>query len=74
MPIVGLKVLQLPNGCFAAAKDGTESDMRFLFIAASISYILNDWSGMDIDKAVSFIKESMVKLQSFVKASIINFL
>lgn len=34
--------------------------MRFLFIAASISYMLNDWSGMDIEKSVDFIKDSIV--------------
>lgn len=57
--ISSLKALQLPNGCYKAAKDGTESDMRFLFCAASICYILKDWSGMDIDKATNFILDSM---------------
>lgn len=35
--------------------------MRFMFCAACVCYILNDWSGMDVDKAVNFIKRSQVK-------------
>ena len=30
--------------------------MRFLFCACAISYMLNDWSGVDVDRAVKFIK------------------
>lgn len=30
--------------------------MRFLFCACAISYMLNDWSGVDIDRAVQFVK------------------
>lgn len=60
-----MKSLQLPNGVYKAAKDGTEHDMRFLFCAASICYLLNDWSGMDIDKAVTFIKNSIVRVPVF---------
>lgn len=62
---LGLRKLQLSNGCFKAAKDGTESDMRFLFCAASICYILDDWSGMDIELSVQFILESMVIYSNF---------
>ncbi|KAJ3170709.1 Geranylgeranyl transferase type-1 subunit beta [Geranomyces variabilis] len=35
-----------------------ESDMRFLYCACVISYILNDWRGMDQDKAVQYIFQS----------------
>lgn len=54
-----LKTLQLPDGCYTGAKSGTENDMRFLFIAANICYFLNDWSGMDVQKAVDFILKSI---------------
>ncbi|KAF5285436.1 hypothetical protein FQA39_LY16690 [Lamprigera yunnana] len=57
--IRSLKILQLPNGCFTGAKEGTESDMRFLFMAASICYLLNDWSAIDIPRAVGFVKQSI---------------
>ena len=35
--------------------------MRFLYCASVISYILNDWSGINIDKAIDFIKKSQVR-------------
>lgn len=54
-----LKILQLPNGCFTGAKDGTENDMRFLFMAANVCYLLNDWSAIDISRAVDFIQKSI---------------
>ena len=38
-----------------------ERDVRFIFCACSISYILNDWSGLDIQKTVNHI----IKLQSY---------
>lgn len=37
-----------------------ENDMRFVYSAACICYILQDWSGMDIEKAFDFIKKSVV--------------
>lgn len=60
MCFLGLKSLQLSNGCYTASKDGTESDMRFLFCAASVCYILDDWSGMDTERAIDFILKSIV--------------
>lgn len=55
-----MRVLQEYNGCFTAAKEGNESDMRFVYCAACICYILDDWSGMDIDKTINFILNSIV--------------
>ncbi|KAJ3665524.1 hypothetical protein Zmor_001016 [Zophobas morio] len=57
--IKSLRTLQLPNGCYTGAKDGCEYDMRFVFCAACICYILDDWSGMNIDKTVDFIIKSI---------------
>ncbi|KAJ8918095.1 hypothetical protein NQ315_011552 [Exocentrus adspersus] len=54
-----LRSLQLSNGSFKGAKDGVEDDMRFVFCAASICYILDDWSGMDVERMVSFILNSI---------------
>jgi len=54
----GVRALQLSNGSFSAALEGGESDMRFLYCAACISHILNDWSGMDRDRAFSYIMDS----------------
>ena len=47
---------------FSATADGSENDMRFVYCAACISYILNDWGGVDIDKAVEFIQNSLVNI------------
>ncbi|KAJ3321194.1 Geranylgeranyl transferase type-1 subunit beta [Boothiomyces sp. JEL0866] len=49
---------QKPDGSFSPTVDSTESDMRFLFCACAISYILNDWSGINIDLALDFIRKS----------------
>ncbi|KAK9696795.1 Geranylgeranyl transferase type-1 subunit beta [Basidiobolus ranarum] len=57
--IIGaLPYLQRENGSFCPCYESRESDMRFLYCAFVVSYILNDWSGVDIPKAVHFIKSS----------------
>ncbi|XP_071965116.1 geranylgeranyl transferase type-1 subunit beta-like [Antedon mediterranea] len=57
--ITGLRALQKTNGCYTATYQGSESDMRFIYCASCISYILNDWSGMDQNKATEYIKQSL---------------
>jgi prenyltransferase beta subunit len=37
--------------------------MRFVYCAAAICYMLNDFSGMDVDKAVEYIYNSQVCLR-----------
>jgi geranylgeranyl transferase type-1 subunit beta len=55
--ISSLRNLQRPNGSFQAVGGmGSECDMRFLYCACAISYMLDDWTGVDTDKAVSYIK------------------
>lgn len=57
---VGLRELQLPNGSFKGAKDGVEDDMRFVFCAACICYILDGWSAINVELMVNFILKSIV--------------
>jgi len=57
--IRSLTPLQLEDGSFKGALKGAENDMRFVFCAASISYILCDWSGIDVEKMVDFILKSI---------------
>ncbi|XP_078698686.1 geranylgeranyl transferase type-1 subunit beta-like [Branchiostoma floridae x Branchiostoma belcheri] len=57
--VKGLQSLQLADGSFYPSVEGGENDMRFVYCACCVSYILDDWSGMDVDKAVSYIKNSM---------------
>jgi geranylgeranyl transferase type-1 subunit beta len=53
-----LRKLQQEDGCFSSTSD-SESDMRFLFCASAISTFLNDWSGMDVEKARKYIVGAM---------------
>ena len=55
----GLRKLQLPDGSFCPIPEGAENDMRFVYCACCISYILDDWSGMDVNRAVRFITNSL---------------
>jgi geranylgeranyl transferase type-1 subunit beta len=43
------------SGAFCCIAVGSEEDLRFLYCACCISHMLNDWSGIDIDKAVDYI-------------------
>jgi geranylgeranyl transferase type-1 subunit beta len=54
--IRGLKHLQLENGSFQCVSIGSEHDMRFLYTVCCISYLLDDWSGVDKEKAVEYIR------------------
>lgn len=53
--ILGLRKLQQPDGNFTASLVGSECDMRFVYCAACICYMLDDWSGMDVDKTTKYI-------------------
>ncbi|KAF9385906.1 Geranylgeranyl transferase type-1 subunit beta [Podila verticillata] len=52
-----LRRLQLPSGCFIPTTTDYQPDMRFVYCAAAISHILNDWSGMNRDTATDFIRK-----------------
>ncbi|RHZ89892.1 hypothetical protein Glove_9g99 [Diversispora epigaea] len=56
--INALKYLQKENGSFTQTYLGMECDMRFIYCACVISYILNDFSGINVEKAVDYIKKS----------------
>lgn len=57
--IRGVRALQQKDGSFCATQMGSENDMRFVYCAACICYILGDWSGMDMGRTISYIKRSM---------------
>lgn len=46
---------------FAATLEGSESDVRFVYCACSICYILQDWSAINIETATNYIINSIVK-------------
>jgi geranylgeranyl transferase type-1 subunit beta len=51
-----MKSLQLENGSFSSTHNGSENDMRFVYCACAISFMLNDWDGVDVDKTVGYIR------------------
>ena len=58
--LTGLRRLQLDDGSFCSTAEGSENDMRFIYCACCVSAMLDDWSGVNIDKAVQYIKKSQV--------------
>ncbi|PRP83335.1 hypothetical protein PROFUN_09316 [Planoprotostelium fungivorum] len=56
--INSLKHLQGPSGSFNPTAGESENDMRFVYCAAVISYMLGDFSGINIDSAVEYILKS----------------
>uniref|UniRef100_A0A9L0TU14 Protein geranylgeranyltransferase type I subunit beta n=1 Tax=Equus caballus TaxID=9796 RepID=A0A9L0TU14_HORSE len=58
--LAGLRALQLEDGSFCAVPEGSENDMRFVYCASCICYMLNNWSGMDMKKAINYIRRSML--------------
>lgn len=57
--IEGIRACQNPDGSFSGMITGCESDMRFLYCACCVSYILDDWTGIDAQKAVDYILRSI---------------
>jgi geranylgeranyl transferase type-1 subunit beta len=55
--IQGLGALQLDNGSFQCTIYDSEHDMRFLYCACCISHMLNDWSGVNTEKAADYIRQ-----------------
>ena len=54
--IQSLVELQTDDGSFRCTVSGSENDMRFLYCACAISHMLADWRGVDIDRAVDYIR------------------
>jgi geranylgeranyl transferase type-1 subunit beta len=57
--IRALQSLQLQDGSFKSIADDSEHDMRFLYCACSISHMLKDWSGINIQKACDYISKCL---------------
>ncbi|KAF8964331.1 terpenoid cyclases/protein prenyltransferase alpha-alpha toroid [Flammula alnicola] len=50
-----LRACQREDGSFSTVPGSNESDLRTLYCAFAISSMLNDWSGVDLTRAISFI-------------------
>uniref|UniRef100_A0A7C8Z0Q3 Protein geranylgeranyltransferase type I n=1 Tax=Opuntia streptacantha TaxID=393608 RepID=A0A7C8Z0Q3_OPUST len=56
-----MRNLQQHDGSYMPIHIGAEADLRFVYCAAAISYMLDDWSGVDKEKA----KEYILNCQSY---------
>ena len=55
-----LRALQRDDtGVYEAVAFGTESDTRFVFCACAISFMLQDWRGVNTAKAEAFLRSSI---------------
>ncbi|XP_010554601.1 PREDICTED: geranylgeranyl transferase type-1 subunit beta [Tarenaya hassleriana] len=53
--LLSMRNLQQPDGSFMPIHIGGEMDLRFVYCAAAICYMLDDWRGMDREKAKNYI-------------------
>ncbi|GAV68896.1 Prenyltrans domain-containing protein [Cephalotus follicularis] len=53
--LTSMRNLQQHDGSFMPIHSGAEMDLRFVYCAAAICFILEDWSGMDMEKAKDYI-------------------
>ncbi|KAK6234199.1 hypothetical protein QUC31_006605 [Theobroma cacao] len=59
--LISMRNLQQPDGSFMPLHVGAETDLRFVYCAAAVCFMLEDWSGMDREKA----KEYILNCQSY---------
>lgn len=59
--VISMRNLQQHDGSFMPIHIGAEADLRFVYCAAAISYMLDDWIGIDKEKA----KEYILNCQSY---------
>ena len=48
------------SASFTALPNGGESDLRMTYCAFVICSLLDDWSGMDLDRALAYIHKCYV--------------
>lgn len=60
--IIGnLSKYQKKNGCFISSPGG-ESDMRFIYCATAICYIINDFSSIDQEQMIKYLMNCLVSV------------
>lgn len=57
--IEGVAAMQREDGSFSATIEGSEHDMRFVYCAAAICAMLNDWGKVDRRKMADYILKSI---------------
>lgn len=56
----GVAAVQQPDGSFSATIEGNEHDMRFVFCASAICFMLDDWGKVNKQLMADYIKRSIV--------------
>ncbi|KAG8876343.1 hypothetical protein FRB97_004282 [Tulasnella sp. 331] len=51
-----LRSTQLPDGSFTPTPEWGESDVRLVYCAFVLCFLLDDWSHIDVEKAVDFVR------------------
>ncbi|XP_030382862.1 geranylgeranyl transferase type-1 subunit beta isoform X2 [Scaptodrosophila lebanonensis] len=57
--VAGVAAVQRPDGSFSACIDGSESDMRFVYCAATICHMLDYWGDVNKETMYQFIMRSL---------------
>lgn len=67
MSCLGVASVQRTDGSFSASVEGNEFDMRFVYCACCICYMLNDWGRVNKTQMGQYILNSLVSFcQKFV--------
>ncbi|XP_055683923.1 geranylgeranyl transferase type-1 subunit beta [Lutzomyia longipalpis] len=57
--VEGVAAVQREDGSFSASVEGNEQDMRFVYCAAAICAMLNDWGSVDRRRMAQYIRDSI---------------
>lgn len=60
--VEGVAAVQRPDGSFSATIEGSEHDMRFVYCAAAICAMINEWGGVNKKTLAEYIRNSLVRL------------
>lgn len=60
--IDGVAAVQRSDGSFSASIEGNEHDMRFVYCAAAICFMLNEWGSVDKKLMADYIKKCIVSV------------
>lgn len=58
--VEGVAAVQKADGSFSASIEGSEHDMRFVYCAAAICFMMNDWGTVDKKGMAKYILDSIV--------------
>lgn len=60
--VEGVAAVQRPDGSFSATIEGSEHDMRFVYCAAAICAMINEWGDVNKTTLAQYIRNSLVRV------------